>query len=115
MLSGERAEQQLQTGDRTGAAALLDRDERSTSGVGLMPEQAWENPDLAASPFGTDPTTASIGFVNGKPAGSSSPLTWAQAQQARLIAGAGRRPAAGAALDRPRPVRAVRGRRGRCR
>lgn len=92
VLSGERAEQQLQTGDRAGATALLVAMNRSTSGVGLVPEQAWENPDLAASPFGTDPAVASIGFVNGKPAGSSSPLTWAQAQQARLVLsiGAGR-------------------------
>ena len=62
-----------------------------------MPEQAWENPDLAASPFGSDPTAASIGFVNGKPAGSSSPLTWAQAQQARLIIALG----AGRPLEQP--------------
>ena len=55
-----------------------------TSGQGLEPEQAWEDPDLAASPFGSDPATASIGFVDGKPAGSASPLTWAQAQYARL-------------------------------
>jgi hypothetical protein len=89
VLSGERAEQQLQNGDRSGATALLTAMNRSTSGIGLMPEQSWENPDLAASPFGSDPTTASIGFVNGKPAGSSSPLTWAQAQQARLILGIG--------------------------
>ena len=26
------------------------------AGVGLIPEQDWELPDLAASPFGTDPT-----------------------------------------------------------
>ncbi|HEV7654365.1 MAG TPA: glucodextranase DOMON-like domain-containing protein [Mycobacteriales bacterium] len=97
VLSGERAEQQLQTGDRTGAAALLVGMNDSTSGVGLMPEQAWENADLAASPFGTDPAIASIGFVNGKPAGSSSPLTWAQAQQARLILGLG----AGRPLEQP--------------
>ncbi|HEY6747420.1 MAG TPA: glucodextranase DOMON-like domain-containing protein [Mycobacteriales bacterium] len=92
VLSGERAEQQLQTGDTAGATALLRAMNASTSGVGLVPEQSWENPDLAPSPFGTDPATASIGFVNGKPAGSSSPLTWAQAQQARLILsiGAGR-------------------------
>ena len=92
VLSGERAEQQLQTGDRTGAAALLASMDRYTSGVGLVPEQAWEDPDLAASPFGTDPAVASIGFVNGKAAGSASPLTWAQAQQARLVlsVGAGR-------------------------
>ena len=101
VLSGERAEQQLQTGDRAGAAALLAAMNAQTSGVGLVPEQAWENPDLAASPFGTDPTVASIGFVNGKPAGSSSPLTWAQAQQARLVLALG----AGRPLEQPAIVR----------
>ena len=89
VLSGERAEQQLQTGDRAGAAALAAGMDRYTSGVGLVPEQAWEDPDLPASPFGADPATASIGFVNGKPAGSASPLTWAQAQLARLVLGVG--------------------------
>ncbi|HEX6755114.1 MAG TPA: glucodextranase DOMON-like domain-containing protein [Mycobacteriales bacterium] len=97
VLSGERAEQQLQTGDATGAAALLVAMDRYGSGVGLVAEQSWENPDLAASPFGADPATASIGFVNGKPAGSSSPLTWAQAQQSRLILGVG----AGRPVEQP--------------
>ena len=101
VLSGERAEQLLQTGDRAGATALLAAMSGPPPGIGLMPEQAWENPDLAASPFGTDPATASIGFVNGEPAGSASPLTWAQAQQARLILEPRRRPAGGAAGDRP--------------
>jgi glucoamylase len=59
--------------------------ENFSSGVGLVPEQAWENPDLPASPFGSDPSTASIGFTDGKAAGSASPLTWAQAQELRLI------------------------------
>jgi glucoamylase len=97
VLSGERAEQQLQTGDAAGASALLVAMNDSTSGIGLMPEQAWENPDLPASPFGSQPELASIGFVNGKPAGSSSPLTWAQAQQARLILALG----AGRPLEQP--------------
>jgi hypothetical protein len=57
-----------------------------TSGIGLVPEQAWENEDLPASPAGTAPECASIGFQNGKPAGSASPLTWAQAQFVRLSA-----------------------------
>ncbi len=60
-----------------------------SSGVGLVPEQAWEDPDLPASPYGSDPATASIGFTDGKAAGSASPLTWAQAQELRLIAGLG--------------------------
>ena len=42
-----------------------------------------------ASPFGSDPATASIGFTNGKPAGSASPLIWAQAQYLRLVTNLG--------------------------
>ena len=39
---------------------------KSGSGIGLVPEQVWEDPNLAASPYGSDPTAApSIGFVNG--------------------------------------------------
>ncbi|MFI7589835.1 glucodextranase DOMON-like domain-containing protein [Spongisporangium articulatum] len=103
VLNGERAEQRLQTGDRAGAAQLLLSMNRYSSGVGLVPEQDWENPDLAASPYGTDPATASIGFRAGQAAGSASPLTWAQAQQVRLtlsLAG-GTRP-----LEQPDAVRA---------
>jgi glucoamylase len=33
--------------------------------VDLVPEQDWELPDLAASPFGADPTIASVGFRDG--------------------------------------------------
>ncbi|MEV0614146.1 glucodextranase DOMON-like domain-containing protein [Nonomuraea sp. NPDC050404] len=85
VLAGERAEQALQTRDRGTAAALLSAMRAMSSGTGLVPEQAWENPDLAASPYGSDPATASIGFSDGGPAGSASPLTWAQAQAVRLI------------------------------
>jgi glucoamylase len=104
VLSGERAEQQLQTGDPGTAARLLLGMHRFSSGVGLVPEQDWENPDFPASLFGSDPTTASIGFVNGKPAGSASPLTWSQAQEVRLtqsLAG----PAAAHPVEQPAIVR----------
>ena len=57
---------------------------RTGSGVGLIPEQVWENADLPASPFGTPPESASIGFVNGKAAGSATPLTWSAASFVRL-------------------------------
>ena len=56
-----------------------------SSGVGLVPEQDWELPDSRLSPFGTDPTMASIGFRNGHPAGSAAPLTWAAGVYARLL------------------------------
>ena len=96
-LSAERAEQQLQTGDAGTAATFLDSMARMGSGVGLIPEQNWENADLAASPFGTDPTTASIGFANGGAAGSAAPLDWSAGAFVRLA----RDLATGRLLDRP--------------
>ena len=89
VLSGERAESDIAAGDMAGAGSLLQAMFNFSSGVGLVPEQAWEDPDLPASPYGTDPTVASIGFTDGKAAGSASPLTWAQAQELRLIAALG--------------------------
>jgi glucan 1,4-alpha-glucosidase len=83
-LSAERGEQDLATGDADGAASLLLGMSRFASGIGLVPEQDWELPDLPASPFGTDPTTASIGFADGGAAGSASPLTWSAASFVRL-------------------------------
>jgi glucoamylase len=85
VLSGERAESDVAGGKTAGAESLLTAMLNFGSGVGLVPEQAWENPDLPASPYGSDPATASIGFTDGKAAGSASPLTWAQAQELRLI------------------------------
>jgi glucan 1,4-alpha-glucosidase len=105
VLAGERAEQMLQTGDRSGAVTLLDSMLGGASGVGLVPEQTWENPDLPASPFGTAPEVASIGFTNGAAAGSASPLTWSQAQLVRLMLSLrGTRPVEQPALVRNRYV-----------
>ena len=84
VLSGERGEYDLAAGDPSSARSLLQSMQNMQSGQGLEPEQAWEDPDLAASPFGTPGATASIGFSDGRAAGSASPLTWAQAQYARL-------------------------------
>ena len=97
VLSAERAEQALQTGNGSSAVVLLDGMAKFASGVGLIPEQDWEFPDLAASPYGTDPTVASIGFVNGKPAGSAAPLTWSAGAFVRLFADI----AAGHLVDQP--------------
>jgi glucan 1,4-alpha-glucosidase len=96
-LSAERGENGLQSGDLQEAIALLQAMNDSASGVGLIPEQEWELPDLAASAYGTDPTVASIGFVDGKPAGSADPLTWSAGAYVRLAADIG----AGRALDQP--------------
>ncbi len=86
VLSGERAENLLARGFAGAAGELWAAMGATGSGVGLIPEQAWENPDQAASPPGTAPECASIGFQNGKAAGSASPLTWSEAQFVRLAA-----------------------------
>jgi glucoamylase len=85
ILDGERAEQELQTGDRAGAENLAATMERMSWGIGLMPEQVWEDPDIPAAPYGSNPATASIGFLDGKAAGSATPLIWAEGQCVRLI------------------------------
>ncbi|ARC56676.1 Glucoamylase [Frondihabitans sp. 762G35] len=97
VLGAERAQQSLTTGDAAAAAKQLVTINAENSGPGLVPEQVWDGPDLAASPFGTDPNVASIGFRNGKAAGSASPLTWGSASQVRLTADL----AAGRSLETP--------------
>jgi len=97
VLSGENGEYQVLAGDNAAAQADLDFMLNSASGVGLVPEQVWDFPDVAASPYGSNPATASIGFVDGKPDGSAAPLTWAQAQLLRLV----RDMATGTLLDQP--------------
>ncbi len=102
LLTGERAEQDLQTGDRQAASGLAVDFQRMTWGLGYVPEQVWEDPDTPASPFGTDPTTASIGFSNGQAAGSAAPLIWGQAQYLRLVLDL----QAGTLIDQPQLTRA---------
>jgi glucoamylase len=84
VLGGERGEYDVAAGDRGDATTLLTTMRNMTSGQGLEPEQAWEDPDLGPTTPPVDPTTDSIGFTDGKPAGSASPLTWAQSEYARL-------------------------------
>jgi glucoamylase len=85
LLTEERGEYALGTSDVTTAITLLTTMRNFGSGVGLIPEQDWELPDLAPSPYGTDPTVASIGFQNGHPAGSAAPLTWSAGVYVRLL------------------------------
>jgi len=99
-LAGERGEYELATGNAAAGWQRLIAILGGASGPGLIPEQVWELPDLAASPFGTDPTVASIGFRNGGPAGSASPLTWSDAQYIRLM----RDLSAGKVLEQPAAV-----------
>ena len=97
VLAGERGQYEVDRGAIGSAIARLDAMRNMSSGVGLIAEQAWDLPDLAASPFGTDPTIASIGFRNGKADGSASALTWSAGQFVRLTLDT----AAGSILDRP--------------
>jgi glucoamylase len=97
VLDEERGEYALANGAVSTASELLATMQRFASGVGLIPEQDWELPDLAPSPYGTDPTVASIGFQNGHPAGSASPLTWAEGAFVRLFLDLGAR----TLLERP--------------
>ncbi|HUN30678.1 MAG TPA: glucodextranase DOMON-like domain-containing protein [Trebonia sp.] len=97
VLSGENGEQAVLAGDSARATSDLDFMLDSASGVGLVPEQVWNYPDLPASPYGSDPSTASIGFTDGQADGSAAPLTWAQAQLLRLIADM----TAGSLVDQP--------------
>jgi glucan 1,4-alpha-glucosidase len=84
VLGGERGEYDVAAGNSAGASTFLTTMRNMTSGQGLEPEQAWEDPDFGPTQPPVDPTTDSIGFVTGKPAGSASPLTWAQSEYARL-------------------------------
>jgi glucan 1,4-alpha-glucosidase len=97
VLAGERGQYEIDRGSVSAAIGRLDSMRNMSSGVGLIGEQAWDHPDLAASRFGTDPTIASIGFRDGKPDGSASALTWSAGQFVRLTLDA----AAGSVLDRP--------------
>jgi glucoamylase len=85
LLTQERGEYALASGDAATALSFLDTLRQFGSGVGLIPEQDWEQPSLTASPFGTDPTVASIGFVDGQAAGSAAPLTWTAGAYVRLL------------------------------
>ncbi len=97
VLSAERGEQDLAMGDKSAAVSLLASINKLAGGVGLVPEQDWDFADVPASPYGSDPTTASIGFVDGQPDGSAAPLTWGAASEVRLTADL----SAGKVLERP--------------
>ena len=101
VLAAERAQQYLAQGQSSDASSVLASINRMNSGPGLVPEQVWDRADVPASPYGTDPATASIGFVNGSADGSASPLTWGSASQVRLTADL----AAGQSLEQPAQVR----------
>ena len=66
-LAGERGEYEIATGSAGSALVRLQAMQGGASGVGLIPEQVWEGPDLAASPFGSDPTTRRLSLAGVAP------------------------------------------------
>jgi glucoamylase len=101
LLNGERGEQDLQTGDLPGASRQLAAMAGLADGAGMIPEQDWEDADVPASPYGSDPATASIGFTDGQATGSAGEITWAEAAYIRLA----RDIATGTLIDQPSIVR----------
>ena len=101
LLNGERGEQDLQSGDPSAASQQLAAMTNFADGVGMIPEQDWEDPGVPASPYGSDPTTASIGFTDGQGTGSAGEITWAEAQYVRLARDIG----TSSLIDQPSIVR----------
>ncbi len=116
VLSGENGEYQIAAGNTPAAVADLNFMLKTASGVGLVPEQVWDDPSVAPGAYPVDtgaavmangagsdpaslanPQSASIGFLTGQADGSAAPLTWAQAQELRLIVDLGK----GSLADQP--------------
>ncbi|MGA2553072.1 MAG: glycoside hydrolase family 15 protein, partial [Burkholderiaceae bacterium] len=74
LLTGERAHFELAAGRLNVASALLETLEGLTSQGALLPEQAWDGPDLP---------DRELWF--GKPTGSAMPLVWAHAEHLKLL------------------------------
>ena len=67
VLDGERGEYDVAAAIDAAPSALLTAMRNMTSGQGLEPEQAWEDPDVAASPFGSGPDDG-LDRLHGRPA-----------------------------------------------
>ena len=74
LLTGERAHYELAAGRPDKASALLDTLERSAGVGGLLPEQAWDGPDMPERELRL-----------GAPSGSAMPLVWAHAEHIKLL------------------------------
>jgi glucoamylase len=74
LLAGERAHYELAAGNASGAQELLRVMELSTNGSRLLPEQAWDSPDIPEREL----------FL-GKPTGSACPLVWAHSEYIKLV------------------------------
>ncbi len=74
LLTGERAHFEIAAGRKDEAARLLATLEASASDGGLLPEQIWDEADIADKEL----------FL-GRPSGSAMPLVWAHAEHIKLL------------------------------
>lgn len=74
LLVGERAHYELAAGRAQVAKVLRADMEGSTEGGRLIPEQVWDQADIAA-----------LELWRGKPTGSACPLVWAHAEYVKLL------------------------------
>lgn len=88
LLNGERGHHAVAAGQD--ALPYLRAMHAMAAGVGLLPEQVWDAPDIAARHL-----------LRGRPTGSAMPLAWAHAEFLKLCHSW----ASGAVVDLPRPVR----------
>lgn len=73
LLTGERGHYELAAGNKDVALKLLHALENFSAGVGLIPEQCWDKPDISEK-----------GLIFGRPSGSAMPLVWAHAEYVKL-------------------------------
>jgi len=73
LLIGERAHYELARGDHALATRLLHAMEACANETGMLPEQAWDGPQIPDR-----------GLYYGRPTGSAAPLGWAHAEYVKL-------------------------------
>jgi len=73
LLTGERAHYELRAGRKGEAIKLLAAMAAFANGIGLIPEQVWDAPDIPEKHL-----------YRGRPSGSAMPLVWAHAEYLKL-------------------------------
>ncbi|RZD15185.1 MAG: glucan 1,4-alpha-glucosidase [Candidatus Acidulodesulfobacterium ferriphilum] len=74
LLTGERTHYAIAAGNFKEAERLLKTMEGLADGIGLLPEQVWDSPDIPGR-----------GLFFGRPTGSAMPLVWAHAEYLKLV------------------------------
>lgn len=74
LLAGERAHYEIAAGHLDAARTLAEVIRAQANDGGMLPEQVWDAPDIAAREL-----------FNGGPTGSAMPLVWAHAEYVKLL------------------------------